>query len=219
MMTLERYRRMVALFLRRRTATAQRMTLFNVHFPGTHSLVLYDSDELMLRMYVVRPGETHRAHYDWRAPFLHHPHRYDLLSMPLFGSIVNERFAECAGPADWYRHSFERVGEFACRPVPGARTSLRPLGREALFPGEWYSMKASEIHRVGFLPCPATGWTVVLFYEFADVADAPYAYWRSRLTELPGASEAELYRRPTSREFASLREDLVTLFEGAIDAG
>ena len=184
--------------------TIRKMAIFDCHIEGTHSIVLSDDDALMVRLYVIPPGKFHACHSDWSLPFLYHSHRYNFVSGPVLGQIRNqtaEFYYNTVG--EWCRYRFESpiTGGEAVLEIDG-RADYKCVSDGFIKQGDLYQMDAEEIHRVGFMPDPKTGWFVGQFFEFADRRDSSICYWSG---ELKGMEDfGKLYNKPTKLQMDEL---------------
>lgn len=123
----------------------------------------------------IRLFECEREHQEAITP---HSHRFDFQCWVLAGWVTNRIWGECVfkeREADWYIASQQTKGRMGGYEV--SASTRRPYKyRDATYgPGQWYSMKADQIHSIYF----GRG-TKVLFFEGPEVTDAttilePYA--------------------------------------------
>jgi hypothetical protein len=203
--------------LRENIDTIERMSMFDMHVVGMHSLVLHHDPSLMLRIYVQPRGRDMAINTDWSIPYLYHPHRYHFMCAALEGSILNQRYLLDESGKDWHEYTFSSQIVHGKAAIQRTReVGLAELPLERIEPGTGYLMEAPEIHRVGFVSDPASGWCIVLFYEFTEKMPAPFAYARHVLDDIP--DRPQLYRKPTRPELDALIDRICAVLGHEEDA-
>lgn len=185
--------------------TARKFSLLHMHIPGLHSIVMDVYPEALFRLYVIPPGGMHPSHVDWSLPFLRHPHRYDFISLPLVGSLWNQRSIEVTeGPKLWNKYQF---GSAVTGSAPvlhhDSRIAMQLFPMEKYTPGQAYMMQHPEIHRAGFIPDDVRNeWAIVFFLEFRDQIRETPAYSEHVLKGIPEYDK--LYKKPAAEEIDRL---------------
>ncbi len=187
-------------------------SIFDMHFQGTHSLVLKDGKDYMYRLYVTEPGKFHESHLNWELPFLYHSHRYSFTSGPVIGRLNNHIVRLREAKSGWYKYSFNS-------PIFSKKASIDHIGfarnehvsYDTLYPGDYYSMRHDQVHRVGFIPSCYNGWSVVWFHEKKDVAKSKPCYSPHKINDL--SVFGCLYNKPSKLEINSLINRLLSILK------
>jgi hypothetical protein len=140
------------------------------HVKGFNSILLSQSPQLTLRLYVARPYQTDLNDRD-NDNLLIHNHRFDFLSQTLYGSMSNISYVNSErdfGAQNYHFYNYktpiskEGVGSdievtnhrvYTLRPEP----KYVPQGNSYFFKKEWF-------HKI---EVPRSFWTVILFSEYS----------------------------------------------------
>lgn len=168
-------------------------SLKDVHTMGMHSLVIWESPQLMVRLFVVPPADHPSAtktefirdgeplrydpHLDTMdSRFLYHRHRFHLASLTLAGQVNNIRLQVTPDSQGNYSSYQFTSALLNSKGVPGLKKLSQKVNMlaseaEVVLPQNFYFMHAWEIHRVAFIPegHNRSGWFAALLLEGPDL--------------------------------------------------
>jgi hypothetical protein len=153
----------------------------NCHFKGLWSITLSGTPGLLRRLFICRPGEMSAALINPGSDFLHHAHSYSLRSTSVVGTSTNRIFEPNRDGDLFHDYIFESgiSGTGISGVATGFQTRLKETRTDICLPGISYQMTGNEVHRVEFIPDPATGWFVNLIEELGPEPRKEVAWSRS----------------------------------------
>lgn len=164
--------------------------LKNFHVSGFNSILLSKSDDLVLRLYVSKPGDSclHNSLDQNDNTLLIHNHRFFFQSEVVLGWMANLLYSEShthTEAGDWFKYGYSSALMSA-----DGRMHLRDEGRVHLSldsvqyvrEGEFYQMQPVQLHKI---LVPNDRMVVMLFWEHMKVNIAQKLYSKYALPESP----------------------------------
>ncbi len=164
--------------------------LKNFHVIGFNSILLAKSEDLVLRLYVCKPGESHLANsLDQNDNTLMiHNHRFFFQSEVLLGWMANLLYTEAAQATEagqWFKYGYSSALMSVDRQmhlVPEGKVHLSLDAVQNVGEGDFYEMQPAQLHKI---LVPNDRMVVMLFWEHTKVQIEQKLYSRYALPESP----------------------------------
>lgn len=165
--------------------------LKNFQVIGFNSILLAKSENLVLRLYICKPGETHLDNsLDQNDNTLMiHNHRFFFQSEVLVGWMANLLYSESAMATEagrWFKYGYSSAlmsADGRMHLVPEGQKHLSLDSVEFVHEGGFYEMKPAQLHKI---LVPNDRMVVILFWEHEKVQIDQKLYSRYPQPESPG---------------------------------
>ncbi|HEY9598639.1 MAG TPA: hypothetical protein V6D33_13310 [Cyanophyceae cyanobacterium] len=149
----------------------------NYHVKGFNSIILFQSDNLTIRLYICKPGETQLNPYNDN--ILVHNHRFDFQTQVLTGYMENAVYEPSETETEegvWYKYLYESAlknHEHKMRLELLDKTYLNLTKIERVEAGSSYFLRHDEFHRI-FVPDDRL--VSMLFWQHQKVENIPIIF-------------------------------------------
>lgn len=171
----------------------------NCHCIGLHSIMLLDSPEKTIRMYITT--ENHEMYEDINLPIAIHPHHCNLTLYCIKGEIFNYNFIkdDVYGTESkiWYYNSKISDGEMRFTKI--GTTKIIEMDTELLKKRDSILLEAKQLHTIKVEKGKINAWLV--FEGREDKSYIPLCYTN---TDLNNVDSSKLYIKPTIKEIKNL---------------
>jgi len=188
-------------------------SFLNCHCKNVHSIMLLDSPERTIRLYVADVGNTLYLNMSDNFPRLpmsvgFHAHHCDLILHCIKGMLMNWQVEDVTegndvdNPDGFIIKKYLYDSKITCGKTQfqkAGESKLKTIKNKLILKDEAVSLKASDIHTVSCAPDQVTAWLV---YEGKEDLDyKPYCWSNAKLEEedLTG-----LYQKPTAHDVERL---------------
>lgn len=181
--------------------------LKNFQVTGFNSILLAKSDDLVLRLYVCKPGESQlRNSLDQNDNTLMiHNHRFFFQSEVVVGWMANLLYTEsemATAHGEWFKYGYSSAlmnSDGRMHLVPEGKVHLSLDAVQYVYEGDFYEMQPEQLHKI---MVPNDRMVIILFWEHAKVQIDQKLYSRYALPESP--STEGLNQRFSSGELRDL---------------
>ncbi len=181
--------------------------LKNYHVIGFNSILLTKSDDLVVRLYVCKPGESHLQNsLDQNDnTLLIHNHRFFFQSEVLLGWMANLLYTEAVtatAAGEWFKYGYSSAllnSDGRMHLVPEGKAHLSLDSVQYVREGDFYEMQPAQLHKI---LVPNDQMVIMLFWEHAKVQIDQKLYSRYALPESP--STEGMNQRFSSGELCEL---------------
>lgn len=185
-------------------------SILNCHAVGLHSIMLLNSPEQTIRLYVAYPhNELARNNDEDLSNFslAFHPHHCDITIQVVKGTIFNWVVQNTDNPnsgfeMDCYKYNSEITNGKIGFKKASQNNIINSVRKEYISAGESVYMNASELHTVGASDKHLSAWFV-----FEGKEDKFYNNIAYSNADLENFDSSELYKKPTKFQVMDMLSD------------